>query len=74
MKGIGVEKGGRPAEWTGIKEGDRVVVVGKGVRDWGKVGVVREVRASQGDCAVEGVNLVRLVPPPCLSFPQPAPK
>lgn len=59
MKGIGVEKGGRPEEWTGIKEGDRVVVVGKEVRDWGKVGLVREVRANQGDCAVEGLNMVR---------------
>lgn len=63
IKGIAVEKGGRPEAWTGIKEGDRVVVVGKGVRDWGKVGVVREVRANQGQCAVEGVNLVCLVPP-----------
>lgn len=61
IKGIAVEKGGKPEAWTGIKEGDRVVVVGKGVRDWGKVGVVKEVRANQGKCAVEGVNLVCLV-------------
>ncbi len=73
IKGIAVEKGGRPEAWTGIKEGDRVVVVGKGVRDWGKVGVVREVRANQGQCAVEGVNLVCLVPPihTCSSDSQP---
>ena len=44
-------------EW-GIREGDRVVVVGERERDRGKMGVVREIRERAEDCFVKGINLV----------------
>ena len=62
-QGIGIEKRRKEAEWSGIRQGDRVVVVGKRERDCGKIGEVVEVRWVQGVCVVEGVNLVGLLLP-----------
>ena len=45
-------------DW-GIREADRVCVTEKGHRDYGKVGVVREVRERAEECFVKGINLVR---------------
>ena len=54
-------------DW-GIREGDRVAVTERGNRDFGKVGVVREVRERAEDCFIKGVNLVCcLLSPFCTS-------
>ena len=47
-------------EWKrwGIKEGDRVVVVGVKERERGKVGVVRELNEKAESCKVKGLNMV----------------
>ncbi|KAL8947614.1 MAG: hypothetical protein Q9222_006122, partial [Ikaeria aurantiellina] len=47
---------GKWKKW-GIREGDRVCIVGKGERDKGKIGVVREVREKAETCKVQGLNM-----------------
>ncbi|KAL8719575.1 MAG: hypothetical protein Q9225_003427, partial [Loekoesia sp. 1 TL-2023] len=47
----------------GIREGDRVCVVGAHERDKGKIGVVREVREKAESCKVQGINLINIPTP-----------
>lgn len=49
-----------PGRWKswGIREGDRVCVVGPKEREKGKIGVVGEVTEKAESCKVRGVNLV----------------
>ncbi len=53
----GVDKAGKIHDYC-ISEGDRVVVVGKGLRDQGKIGVVKDVRPKAEECIIEGFNMV----------------
>lgn len=48
-------------DW-GIRQGDRVVVVGKKERDRGRIGTVREVSQKSETVTVEGINTVNLRP------------
>ena len=48
---------GKWKNW-GIREGDRVCIVGQKERDKGKIGVVREVREKAESCKVRGINMV----------------
>ncbi|KAL8694548.1 MAG: hypothetical protein Q9218_000804 [Villophora microphyllina] len=58
-----VEKmNGRWKKW-GIREGDRVCVVGEKEREKGKIGVVREVIERAESCRVIGVNMVNVPTP-----------
>ncbi|KAL8831687.1 MAG: hypothetical protein Q9170_005183 [Blastenia crenularia] len=52
-------------EWKryGIREGDRVCVVGEGERDRWKIGVVRDVKEKAETCKVQGINLVNVATP-----------
>ncbi|KAL9608061.1 MAG: hypothetical protein Q9167_007085 [Letrouitia subvulpina] len=70
-------------DW-GIREGDRVVVVGKKERDRGRIGTVREVSQKSETVTVEGINMVKvetpsfLIPegqtaPPTQTIPAPLP-
>lgn len=52
---------GKWKSW-GIREGDRVCVVGKKERDKGKIGVVREVAERAESCKVTGINMVQQSP------------
>ncbi|KAL9605005.1 MAG: hypothetical protein Q9219_000193 [cf. Caloplaca sp. 3 TL-2023] len=47
----------------GIREGDRVCVVGPGEREKGKIGVVREVKEKAESCKVQGINMVNVPTP-----------
>ncbi|KAI4270284.1 MAG: hypothetical protein L6R38_007173, partial [Xanthoria sp. 2 TBL-2021] len=47
---------GKWKNW-GIREGDRVCVVGKNERDKGKIGVVRKVAEKAESCKVTGINM-----------------
>ncbi|KAL9045406.1 MAG: hypothetical protein Q9214_001543 [Letrouitia sp. 1 TL-2023] len=49
-------------DW-GIRQGDRVVVVGKKERDRGRIGTVREVSQESETVTVEGINTVRVETP-----------
>ena len=51
----------------GIREGDRVCIVGAHERDRGKIGVVREVKERAESCKVRGVNMVCLLRLRCFS-------
>lgn len=59
-RGTEVMKKLRTKEW-GIVVGDRVVVVGEGHRDQGKIGKVVQVYEESEEVSVERVNVVRLV-------------
>lgn len=48
-------------DW-GIRQGDRVVVVGKKERDRGRIGTVTEVSQKSETVTVEGINTVNLRP------------
>lgn len=48
---------GKWKKW-GIKEGDRVCIVGERERDKGKIGIVGEVTEKAESCKVRGINLV----------------
>lgn len=48
---------GKWKKW-GIREGDRVCVVGAKEREKGKIGVVREVKEKAESCKVQGINMV----------------
>lgn len=54
---------GKWKNW-GIREGDRVCVVGKNERDKGKIGVVRKVAEKAESCKVTGINMVQHSPLP----------
>ena len=58
LRGAEKPKRLRLKDW-GIREGDRVAVTEKGHRDYGKVGIVRELRDRAEECFVKGINLVR---------------
>lgn len=49
---------GKWKKW-GIREGDRVCVVGKKERDKGKIGIVKEVTERAETCKVIGINTVQ---------------
>lgn len=54
----GIEKSeGQWKEWC-IREGDRVVVVGKKQRDRGKIGTIKSVNQKAEECMVNGLNVV----------------
>lgn len=54
----GVEKmDGKWKKW-GIREGDRVCVVGPKERDRNKIGVVKEIKEKAEVCKVTGLNMV----------------
>ena len=55
----GVKTVGKGKDY-GIREGDRVVVVGAGERDRGRIGEVEEVRNGMGEVVVRGINMVCL--------------
>ncbi|KAL9030011.1 MAG: hypothetical protein Q9196_001825 [Gyalolechia fulgens] len=52
-------------EWKkwGIREGDRVCVVGAKERDHGKIGIVRDVKEKAESCKVQGINLINVPTP-----------
>ena len=52
------ERGGEGGGTGGLVAGDRVVVVERGHRDVGRVGVLGNVRVGRGEGVVEGVNKV----------------
>ncbi|KAL8723946.1 MAG: hypothetical protein Q9166_008212 [cf. Caloplaca sp. 2 TL-2023] len=70
----GVEKmDGKWKEW-GIREGDRVCVVGERERDKNKIGVVRQVKEKAETCKVTGINMISIPTPEYMktsSAPQP---
>lgn len=53
----GVNKPGKSRDFC-IAEGDRVLIVGKGLRDQGKIGVVKSLSFMAEACTVKGLNLV----------------
>lgn len=53
----GVKKPGKSRDFC-IAEGDRVLIVGKGLRDQGKIGVVKSVLFKAEACSVKGLNRV----------------
>lgn len=53
----GVNKPGKSRDFC-IAEGDRVLIVGKGLRDQGKIGVVQSVLFKAEACTVKGLNRV----------------
>lgn len=53
----GVNKSGKVRDFC-IAEGDRVVVVGKGLRDQGKIGIVQSVLFKAEACTLKGLNRV----------------
>lgn len=53
----GVNKPGKSRDFC-IAEGDRVLIVGKGLRDQGKIGVVKSVFFKAEACTVQGLNRV----------------
>lgn len=53
----GVNKQGKIRDFF-IAEGDRVVIVGKGLRDQGKIGVVKSILFKAEACTVKGLNRV----------------
>ncbi|KAI4104145.1 MAG: hypothetical protein LQ339_003998 [Xanthoria mediterranea] len=53
---------GKWKKW-GIREGDRVCVVGKKERDKGKIGVVKEVTERAETCKVIGINTISIATP-----------
>lgn len=53
----GVNKPGKSRDYC-IAEGDRVLIVGKGLRDQGKIGVVQSVLFKAEACTVKGLNRV----------------
>lgn len=53
---------GKWKKW-GIKEGDRVCVVGGNEREKGKIGVVREVKEKAETCKVQGLNMINVPTP-----------
>lgn len=53
----GVNKPGKSRDFC-IAEGDRVVIVGKGLRDQGKIGVVKSVSFKAESCTVKDLNRV----------------
>ncbi|KAL8939000.1 MAG: hypothetical protein Q9216_003599 [Gyalolechia sp. 2 TL-2023] len=53
---------GKWKKW-GIREGDRVCVVGAKERDKGKIGVVREVKEKAESCKVQGINMINVPTP-----------
>lgn len=57
----GVNKPGKCRDFC-IAEGDRVVIVGKGLRDQGKIGVVQSVAFKAEACTVKGLNRVCSMP------------
>lgn len=57
----GVNKPGKARDFC-IAEGDRVLIVGKGLRDQGKIGVVKSVLFKAEACTVKGLNRVCLKP------------
>lgn len=48
---------GKWKKW-GVREGDRVCVIGAKEREKGKIGVVREVKEKAETCKVQGLNMV----------------
>ncbi|CAL8582545.1 hypothetical protein XPA_008201 [Xanthoria parietina] len=53
---------GKWKKW-GIREGDRVCVVGKKERDKGKIGIVKEVTERAETCKVIGINTISIATP-----------
>ncbi|KAL8997594.1 MAG: hypothetical protein Q9188_006287 [Gyalolechia gomerana] len=53
---------GKWKKW-GIREGDRVCVVGAKEREKGKIGVVREVKEKAESCKVQGINMINIPTP-----------
>ncbi|KAL8886035.1 MAG: hypothetical protein Q9192_006545 [Flavoplaca navasiana] len=53
---------GKWKNW-GIREGDRVCIVGQKERDKGKIGVVRDVREKAESCKVRGINMISIATP-----------
>ncbi|KAL8649373.1 MAG: hypothetical protein Q9226_005598 [Calogaya cf. arnoldii] len=64
---------GKWKDW-GIREGDRVCVVGDRKRDKGKIGVVKELNEKAETCKVTGLNMISIATPEYLKTedrPQP---
>lgn len=59
----GLNKPGKSRDFC-IAEGDRVLIVGKGLRDQGKIGVVKSVLFKAEACTVKGLNRVGSKPFP----------
>lgn len=58
-RGATVPKLWRRKEW-GIEVGDRVVIVAKGHRDYGRIGKVERIVAESEEVAVERLNMVSM--------------